>query len=332
MFMFYGLPTICHVPVVQTKAWPGLSVINAGGVPQLNITGMSKETDRFLAVPGKKIKLKDFSTSESGKLDKAEGKANLQTVKAKLSKHQETLYAENTHSLLIIFQAMDAAGKDSAISHVMSGLNPQGCQVFSFKTPTVNEYQHDFLWRHHLALPKKGMIGIHNRSHYENVLVCKVHPEYVLSERIPGIDSVKKVDKNFWKARYDSIRDFERHVTASGTRIIKFFLYVSPEEQKERFLERINNPDKNWKFSGADITERALWKDYMSAYEEAISETSTADAPWYIIPADKKWFARLTISQILEQAFEDMKLKFPELPEEQMSKLEGYKKNLLEEV
>lgn len=293
---------------------------------------MSKDTDRFLAVPGKKIKLKDFSTSEAGNLDKETGEADLAAIKEKLSSYQETLYAENTHSLLIIFQAMDAAGKDSAISHVMSGLNPQGCQVFSFKTPTTNEYQHDFLWRHHLALPKKGMIGIHNRSHYENVLVCKVHPEYVLNERIPGIDSVKKVDKNFWKSRFDSIRNFEQHMVASGTKILKFFLYVSEEEQKERFLERITNPDKNWKFSGADIAERALWKDYMTAYEEAITETSTADAPWYIIPADKKWFARLTISQVLEQAFADMKLKFPELPDDQLAKLEDYKKNLLKEV
>jgi len=293
---------------------------------------MRKETDRFLAVPGKKIKLKDFSTNEAGDLDKETGKATLAAIKEKLSSYQETLYAENTHSLLIIFQAMDAAGKDSAISHVMSGLNPQGCQVYSFKTPTADDYQHDFLWRHHLTLPQKGMIGIHNRSHYENVLVCKVHPEYILNERIPGIDSVKKMGKDFWKSRFDSIRNFEQHMVASGTKILKFFLYVSEEEQKERFLERINNPDKNWKFSGADITERALWKDYMVAYEEAITQTSTADAPWYIIPADKKWFARLTISQILEQAFEDMQLKFPELPDDQLAQLEAYKKNLLEEV
>jgi len=293
---------------------------------------MSKDTTRFLAVPGKKIKLKNFSTNETGDMDKASAIAAMEEVKVQLSKYQETLYAENTHSLLIIFQAMDAAGKDSAISHVMSGLNPQGCQVFSFKTPTVNEYQHDFLWRHHLALPQKGMIGIHNRSHYENVLVCKVHPEYILNERIPEIDSVKKVDKDFWKTRFDSIRNFEAHMVASGTKVIKFFLNVSQEEQKERFLERIDNADKNWKFSGADITERKLWKDYMKAYEEAITETSTKDSPWYIIPADKKWFARLTVSQILEKAFEDMKLKFPELPKDQLAKLDDYKKNLLDEV
>jgi len=293
---------------------------------------MSKETNRFLAVPGQKLKLKDFSTKYSGELNKKAGKAKLSVVKRSLSDYQQTLYAQNSHSLLIIFQAMDAAGKDSAISHVMSGLNPQGCQVYSFKTPTSNEYEHDFLWRHHLALPQRGRIGIHNRSHYENVLVCKVHPEYVLNESIPGIDDVKKIGKEFWKSRYESIRNFEKHLSDNGTTILKFFLYVSPEEQKERFLDRINDPAKNWKFSSADITERARWKDYMSAYEEAITETSAVHAPWFIIPADKKWFARLTISQIMEQAFADLNLGFPKLPPEEMKKLEGYKKNLLEEV
>lgn len=288
-------------------------------------------TSPYLASEGKKIKLKDFSTTYSGDLDKDLGKAELEAVKEKLSNHQETLYAQNTNAVLIIFQAMDAAGKDSAISHVMSGLNPQGCQVYSFKTPTANEYEHDFLWRHYLALPQRGRIGIHNRSHYENVLVCKVHPEYVLNERIPGYDDVKKIDKAFWKNRYDSIRNFEKHLTESGTVILKFFLNVSPDEQKARFLDRINDPSKNWKFSSADISERELWKDYMSAYEEAIAETSTTDAPWYIIPADKKWYARLTISKILEQTFKDMNLKFPVLPEQEIEKLEGYKKQLLKE-
>jgi PPK2 family polyphosphate:nucleotide phosphotransferase len=293
---------------------------------------MSKEANRFLATPGKKIKLKDYSTNYTGEMDKEVGKATLEVVKEKLSKYQETLYAENAHSVLIIFQAMDAAGKDSAISHVMSGLNPQGCQVFSFKTPTSNEYEHDFLWRHYLALPQRGRIGIHNRSHYENVLVCKVHPEYILNERIPGYDTVKKVGKNFWKERYESIRNFEKHLSANGTVILKFFLNVSEETQKERFLDRINDPAKNWKFSSADITERGMWKEYMSAYEDAITETSTDDAPWYIIPADKKWYARLAISQILEQTFNDLNLQFPELPEEEMSKLEGYKEQLIAEV
>lgn len=292
---------------------------------------MSKDTSPYLVPAGKKIKLKDYSTTYSGDLEKDLGKAVLETVKEKMSNYQETLYAQNTNAVLIIFQAMDAGGKDSAISHVMSGLNPQGCQVFSFKTPTANEYEHDFLWRHHLALPQKGRIGIHNRSHYENVLVCKVHPEYVLNERIPGYQDVKKIDKDFWKQRYESIRSFEKHLVENGTVILKFFLNVSQDEQKERFLDRINDPSKNWKFSSADISERALWKDYMAAYEQAINETSTDDAPWFIIPADKKWYARLTISQIIEQTLENMDLKFPVLPDEEMKKLEGYKKELLGE-
>lgn len=293
---------------------------------------MSKDTERFLAAPGKKVKLKDFPTNYTGSLLKVEGKTNLAAIKTKMSLHQETLYAQKTHSLLIIFQAMDAAGKDSAISHVMSGLNPQGCQVFSFKTPTTNEYEHDFLWRHYLALPQRGRIGIHNRSHYENVLISKVHPEYILNEKIPGYDDVKKVDKDFWKQRYESIRNFEKHLTENGTVILKFFLNVSQEEQKERFLDRINDLSKNWKFSSSDIEERALWDKYMDAYEEAITETATDKAPWYIIPADKKWFARLTISQIIEQTFKDMNLQFPVLPDEEIARLEEYKKKILEEV
>jgi len=290
---------------------------------------MSKDTDRFLAPTGKKIKLKDYSTTYTGDLDKETGRAMLSEIKQKLSDYQETLYAGNSRSVLLIFQAMDAGGKDSAISHVMSGLNPQGCQVFSFKTPTVNEYDHDFLWRHELAMPQRGRIGIHNRSHYENVLVCKVHPEYILKERIPDYDVVKKVNNDFWKKRYESIRNFEKHLTENGTVIIKFFLYVSREKQKKRFLDRINDPKKNWKFSSADISERELWPKYMTAYEEAITETSTDAAPWYIIPADKKWYTRLAISQIFEQTLKDLDLQSPELPKEEMAKLEEYKKKLL---
>jgi len=293
---------------------------------------MSKETNRFLAPSGQKIKLKDYSTHYNGDLDEKAGKETLAAIKEKLSSHQATLYAENSHSVLIIFQAMDAAGKDGAVAHVMSGLNPQGCEVYSFKTPSVSEYEHDFLWRHYMALPQRGRIGIHNRSHYENVLVCKVHPEYVLNERIPGYDNVKKIDKSFWKARYESIRNFEKQLTENGTVILKFFLYVSRDEQKRRFLDRINDPSKNWKFSGSDITERSFWKEYMTAYEEAISETSTANAPWYIIPADHKWFTRLAISQILDDTFKAMNLKYPVLAAGELAKLEGYKEKLLTEV
>lgn len=290
---------------------------------------MKKEIEKSRVTPGKKFSLKDYNTAYAGDLEKEAGKTELDLTKEELSKLQETLYAADSHSILILFQAMDAAGKDSAIAHVLSGLNPQGCQVYSFKTPTSEEYDHDFLWRHYKALPERGRIGIHNRSHYENVLVCRVHPEYVLSEKIPGYDTVKKIDDKFWKRRYESIRNFEKHITDNGTVVIKFFLYVSKDEQKERFLERIDNPVKNWKFSSADITEREKWDDYMSAYEQAIEETSTEKAPWYIIPADKKWYARLLISQILEQHLKDMDLKFPVLDEEEMAKLEEIQRSLL---
>ena len=293
---------------------------------------MKTNTDKYLVKPGKKVKLKDFDTSYDGHLDKETGKEELQNVKEQLSIHQESLYASNTYSLLVIFQAMDAAGKDSAIAHVMSGLNPQGCQVYSFKTPNSEEYEHDFLWRHYKALPERGRIGIHNRSHYENVLVCKVHPNYVLNENIPHYDDVEKIDKKFWAERYESIRNFEKHIVANGTKVIKIFLNVSKDEQKQRFLDRIEEPSKNWKFSAGDLKERALWDKYMSAYEEAIQETATADAPWFIIPADKKWYARLAISQIIDEALQDMKLKFPELPPEEVAELGTLRQQLLDEV
>ncbi|MCX2449907.1 polyphosphate kinase 2 family protein [Pedobacter sp. PLR] len=290
---------------------------------------MKKEIEKSRVLPGRKFSLKEHNTSYTGDLEKDAGKAELDLTKEELNKLQETLYAADSHAVLVIFQAMDAAGKDSAIAHVMSGLNPQGCQVYSFKTPTSEEYDHDFLWRHYKALPERGRIGIHNRSHYENVLVCKVHPEYVLNEKIPGYDAVKKLDDKFWKRRYESIRNFEKHISDNGTLVIKFFLYVSKDEQKERFLERIENPVKNWKFSSSDITEREKWGDYMGAYEEAIGETSTEQAPWYVIPADKKWYARLLISQILEHHLKEMNLKFPVLGEEEMAKLEEIQRSLL---
>jgi len=292
---------------------------------------MKKDIEKYLAEPGTKISLKNYSTSYSGKLDKEDGLMELQEAKDKLDDFQETLYAANSHSLLVIFQAMDAAGKDSAIEHVMSGLNPQGCQVYSFKTPSAEEYSHDFLWRHYKALPQSGKIGIHNRSHYENVLVCKVHPEYILAENIPGYTDVKNIDKDFWKKRYESIRNFEQHVSRNGTVILKFFLYVSKDEQKARFLDRIKDRTKNWKFSEGDIVERQYWDKYMEAYEEAIQETSTKEAPWFIIPADKKWYTRLAISQIIVDTLEKMKLEFPVLPKDKTEKLKDIEKRLLEE-
>lgn len=292
---------------------------------------MKTNTKKYLVKPDSKFSLKDFSTTYDGHLDKEAGKEELERVKGELSKYQETLYAAGKHAVLIIFQAMDAAGKDSAIEHVMSGINPQGCQVYSFKTPNSEEYKHDFLWRHYKALPERGKIGIHNRSHYENVLVCKVHPEYILSEDIPGYDDVKKIDQKFWKNRYDNIRNFEKHLTDNGTVILKFFLHVSKEEQKQRFLDRIDEPSKNWKFAAGDLKERALWKEYMKAYETALQETATEDAPWYVIPADKKWYTRLAISQIVAETLEDLNLKYPVLPKEEASQLEVLKQQLLAE-
>lgn len=269
----------------------------------------------YLIKENQKINLKDFSTKYKGKTTKEEGEALLQTEKEKLHQLQEKLYADGSQSLLVVLQAMDAAGKDSLVEHVFSGVNPQGCEVTSFKTPSTKEYNHDFIWRHYLAIPEKGKIGIFNRSHYENVLVCKVHPEYVLSEKI--WKNTQEIDEKFWKNRYESIKDFEKHLARNGTKIVKIFLYVSKEEQKKRFLDRINEEEKNWKFSLGDLKERALFNEYMNAYEDAISETSKEHAPWFIVPADDKWFARLTAIQIITNALENMNLEYPELnPEE----------------
>ncbi|UJF31122.1 polyphosphate kinase 2 family protein [Kaistella sp. 97-N-M2] len=273
-----------------------------------------------------KFSIKDAPHEYKGKLEKSEGKKMLKDEIDKLRDLQEKLYADGSKSLLIVLQAMDAAGKDSLIEHVFGGVNPQGCEVHSFKTPSSKEYGHDFLWRHYVALPEKGKIGIFNRSHYESVLVCKVHPAYNLNEKV--WDSVDDFDAEFWANRYESIRDFEKHLAANGTTIVKIFLNVSQEEQKKRFLDRINEPDKNWKFAAGDLTERALWPKYMEAYEEAINETSKEYAPWYVIPADHKWFARVTAIQIIIEALEKMDLKFPTLFEKEMEGLDDAKKEL----
>ena len=285
---------------------------------------MSKDLNDFIAED--KFSIKKTSTRYEGKMTKDEGITLLDEEKKKLHKLQEKLYADGSKSLLIIIQAMDAAGKDSLIEHVMSGINPQGCQVTSFKTPSSKEYTHDFLWRHYLALPEKGKIGIFNRSHYESVLICKVHPEYNLGEKV--WKDVKDFDDKFWNNRYESIRNFEKHLSENGTKVIKFFLHVSKEEQKKRLLDRINEPEKNWKFSSGDLKERALWDKYQKAYEEAINETSTEYAPWHILPADNKWFTRLTACQIITQTLEKMDLKFPVLSDEEASELEASKTSL----
>lgn len=281
-------------------------------------------SDDFL-VKGK-FSIKNSSTSYKGKLTKDESSQLLIQEKEKLRELQERLYADGSQSLLVILQAMDAAGKDSMIEHVFGGVNPQGCNVTSFKTPSSKEYSHDFLWRHYLALPQKGMIGIFNRSHYESVLVCKVHPEYNLSEKTWS--SVKDFDKKFWENRYESIRNFEKHLAQNGTTIVKIFLNVSKDEQKKRLLDRIDEPEKNWKFSTGDLPERALFSQYMEAYETAINETAKDHAPWYVLPADNKWFARVAAIQIIIDTLEKMNLKYPQLNEKDKAGLEEARRTL----
>ncbi|MGK6353271.1 PPK2 family polyphosphate kinase [Parapedobacter sp. DT-150] len=289
---------------------------------------MASIIKKFEVTSGKSFKLKKYKTDQPGDMKKEEAIADLADFQSELKEYQERLYAEDSQSLLIIFQAMDAAGKDGAIEHVMSGVNPQGCQVFSFKQPTSNDYEHDFLWRHYKALPERGRIGIHNRSHYEYVLACKVHPEYNLAERMPGYRTVESFDSAFWEARYESIRQFEAHLSRNGTKIIKFFLHVSKDEQRDRFLDRIEDPYKNWKFSSSDVEERAYWDNYMNAFEAAIAATATEASPWYIIPADKKWFARYAVGKIIVETLAQMEPEFPALPEVQRVKLAEYKEKL----
>ncbi len=286
--------------------------------------------NKFKITSGEKFSLKDFDPAYSADLKKEDAEAILADLIQQAASLQSALYADNRYALLILFQAMDAAGKDGAISHTLSGLNPQGCEVYSFKQPSAEELDHDFLWRHYKALPEFGRIGVHNRSHYENVLVTKVHPELLLNERLPGLKSVKDAGKEFWQARYESIRSVEKHLYNNGTIIIKFFLNLSKGEQKERFLKRIDDPEKNWKFSAADIYEREFWDDYMKAYEKAIKETSTGQCPWYVIPADKKWFTRIAISTIILDTLKGLNLKYPVLPKEEKEKLEEAKKVLME--
>ena len=243
----------------------------------------------------------------------------------KLSERQNLLYASNRHALLLIFQAMDAAGKDGAIKHVMSGVNPQGCEVFSFKHPSATELAHDFLWRTTICLPERGRIGIFNRSYYEEVLIARVHPEILQAENIPGelIDG-----KNIWGSRFNSILNLEKHLHRNGTHVVKFFLHISKEEQRKRFLARIDDPQKNWKFSGDDIKERNLWKQYMVAYEKCLGATSTKDAPWFIVPADDKQNARLIVSQIVLDAMKSLKMGFPKPTKDHLKELRKIRKQL----
>ena len=284
------------------------------------------DINKFRIKEGSKVDLDkhpcDFT---DGFNDKDAAADDLKKNVGRMKELQDVLYAQNIYSLLIVIQAMDAAGKDSVIEHVMSGVNPQGCHVVSFKAPSDEEQDHDFLWRCQRNLPERGKIGIFNRSHYEEVLVVRVHPEFLESEHIP--DGVKE-SKDIWKQRFRQIRNWEDALFENGTHVIKFFLHVSKDEQKQRFLDRIAEPDKNWKFSSHDVKERAHWDDYMKAYSDAIAATSTDNAPWYIIPADKKWFTRLAVSEIIVQKLESMELQYPVLGDDELSDLREAKKLL----
>lgn len=290
---------------------------------------MNFDYSKLRVQEGTKVNLKNFPTCEEGGYTKQSAKEEIKQNIKELNKFQERFYADDRYSLLIILQARDAAGKDGVIRHVMSGINPQGCRVHSFKTPTKNELEHDYFWRHYIALPQRGMIEIFNRSHYENVLATRVNPQWILNERIPGYGSVEKIDQQFWDARYQDMNAIERHLHRNGMRILKFFLNVSKEEQKERLLSRIDDPDKNWKFSSADLQARAQWDEYESAFEEMLEKTSKPYAPWYVIPADKKFFARVAVGDIILELFRSLDLHYP--PAESPEILEKARETLMKE-
>lgn len=293
---------------------------------------MKKEIlKRLLATPGAEHTVSEFDTHFTGDLTKQEAGALLAEDIEKLSALQGKLYAQDRYSVLVIFQAMDAAGKDGTIKHVMSGINPQGCQVYSFKQPSAEELDHDYLWRISRCLPERGRIGIFNRSQYEDVLIAKVHPEIILSNKLPGVTSLEDVTPKFWKKRYRQINDYERYLTENGTIVIKFFLNVSKDEQKRRFLARLEDEAKNWKFSTSDLKERSYWDDYMKAYSDMLTHTSTEDAPWYVIPADNKWFMRYAVGRILCERMGELDLHYPEMPVEARHKIDDFKKTLLDE-
>src|SRR5262245_41477766 len=281
---------------------------------------------RFRVTKPEKFKLSRYAPDDTCGLDleKDEAREMLANGIKRLSELQERLYAQDRWAVLAVFQAMDAAGKDGAIKHVMSGVNPQGCQVHAFKAPSPEELDHDFLWRIQKALPERGRIGIFNRSHYEEVLVVRVHPEFLARQHLPG----KLVTKDIWQERFKAIRNFERTLAENGVCVLKFFLHVSKEEQRRRFLERLEEPAKRWKFSMGDIGERKLWDKYMAAYEDAIRETSRPEAPWYVVPADNKWFARLVIAGAMVEAMEKLDLKYPKVEAGALKELEQVRKAL----
>ncbi|HEY5746160.1 MAG TPA: polyphosphate kinase 2 family protein [Chryseolinea sp.] len=289
-----------------------------------------KFAKKYCVGDGKKFRLKDYTSKPDVSLareDKPQVKQTLQLGVDALAAMQETLYAQDKWSLLVIFQAMDAAGKDGAIKHVMSGVNPQGCQVSSFKAPSAEDLDHDFLWRCQKHLPERGRIGIFNRSYYEEVLVVRVHEHILRSQKLPD----QLVTDDIWEHRFKDIRNFEKYLARNGVIVIKIFLNVSKDEQRKRFIERVDDPDKNWKFSAADARERGYWKDYMKAYEEMIQNTSTEASPWYVVPADNKSYARIVVASAIIDALDNMKLEYPKVSKEKIAELNEIKKALLAE-
>ena len=278
---------------------------------------------------GKKFRLKDFDPADTAKLHSQEHAQELLAKGiARMAELQDKLYAQDRWGLLLIFQAMDAAGKDGVIRHVMSGINPQGCQVFSFKHPSATELDHDFLWRTTQCLPERGRIGVFNRSYYEEVLIVRVHPEILRNQ---GIPPKLLNEKTIWKERYQSILDFEKHLYRNGTKVLKFFLHISKEEQRKRFISRIDDPAKNWKFNEGDMQERDLWGEYLTAYEECLSATSTRHAPWYVVPADDKENGRLIVSQVVLNEFRDLDLRYPKPSASRLEELKTIRKKLVKE-
>jgi PPK2 family polyphosphate:nucleotide phosphotransferase len=293
--------------------------------PSLSLAAQLKPFVAPFRVDGSsEFHLRSHQTAEKGGLDKEKGEKIMAANRKRLNDLQEKLYAQDRWSLLLIFQGMDAAGKDSAIKSVFDGVNPQGCQVSSFKQPSARELDHDFMWRSALALPERGHIGIFNRSYYEECLVVRVHPEILAKEKLPA----KLVTKNVWRERFEDISAFERYLARNGTVVLKFFLNVSKEEQRERFLDRLDQPAKNWKFSMADVTERALWNKYQAAYQEMVRHTSSHAAPWYVVPADHKWFARVVIGSAIVSALDGLDLKFPKVDAASLEEFKQVRKAL----
>jgi PPK2 family polyphosphate:nucleotide phosphotransferase len=286
--------------------------------------------DPYRVTRGKKFRLKDFNPGDTGGLgsdQKPMARELLEKGIQWLAEEQDKLYAQDRHSLLLLFQAMDAAGKDSTIRHVMSGVNPQGCQVFSFKQPSMEELDHDYLWRCQKCLPERGRIGIFNRSYYEEVLIVRVHTELLGRQRLPPT----LITKGIWKERLDDIAGFERYLARQGTTVLKFFLHISRNEQKRRFLERLEQPEKNWKFSPADIGERKYWDDYMGAYEDAIRRTASREAPWYVVPADNKWYTRLVVAGAIVEALWNLDLAYPGIDEARGKEIAAARRSLMRE-